>query len=95
MITIRTIDMKELDNTMITIEDLSMMLRQDKLMIAKKINIAKLQAVAMLKTGKPGRPKRLFDRSEINELFDISKSAAPSTNNVWAQNENNQANSMA
>lgn len=90
------IELKDLSDSMITIDDLAKIVGQTKLTVQKKINSAKIQTVAMLKTGKPGRPSRLFNRSEVNALFDISASPANSSSeNVSSEDENNQDTSVS
>jgi hypothetical protein len=91
MTDIRTIELKDVSDDMITIDELCKIVGQTKLTVQKKINTSKLATIAMLKTGKPGRPSRLFNRGEINALFDIQTSPASSVSeNVSSSNENNQ-----
>lgn len=87
-----TIEMKNLDDTMITIDDAARITGKTKLTIQKKFKEANLETVAMLRTGKVGRPSRLFRRSDFNALFNISASAVVTkqeTANTEAANNQN------
>ena len=91
-----TIDMKDMNDTLISIDEIAGIVGQTKLTVQKKINTAKLETVAMLRTGKPGRPSRLFNRSEVNAIFNLSASPAISTKeNQSTKIENNQTGNMA
>ena len=91
MTDIQTIELKDVSDDMITIDELCKIVSQNKLTVQKKINTAKLTTIAMLKTGKPGRPSRLFNRGEINALFEIQTSPANnSTENVSNEKQDNQ-----
>ena len=93
---IRVVEMKDLDDSMITIDELCKIVGQTKLTVQKKIAAAKLETVAMLRSGKPGRPSRLFNRSEVNALFDIHATAKNSSSeNVSSDEQNNQGGSVA
>lgn len=83
-------------DNMITIDEITKIVGQNKLTVQKKIQQAKLESVGMLKSGKRGRPARIFNRGEINELFGISTSPAISnTENVSSNNENDQNSGVA
>jgi hypothetical protein len=91
---IPTIEMKDLDDSLITIDEASKISGQNKLTVQKKFKEAKIQTVAMLKTGKAGRPSRLFKRSDFNAIYNISASPATQTENS-SEAENNQNSIMA
>lgn len=83
-------------DNMITIDEITKIVGLNKLTVQKKIQQSKLQSIGMLKSGKRGRPSRIFNRSEVNALFDIPTSAAISnTENVSSNNENDQNSGMA
>lgn len=86
----------ELTDNMITIDEITKIVGLNKLTVQKKIQQSKLQSIGMLKSGKRGRPSRIFNRSEVNALFDIPTSAAISnTENVSSNNENDQNSGVA
>jgi len=96
MTDIRIVEMNEFDDSMITIDEITKIVGQNKLTVQKKIQQAKLESVGMLKSGKRGRPARIFNRGAINELFGISTSPAISnTENVSSNNENDQNSGVA
>lgn len=96
MADIRIVEMNELDDSMITIDEITKIVGLNKLTVQKKIQQAKLESIAMLKSGKRGRPARIFNRSEVNALFDIPTSAAiNNTENVSSNNEDDQNRSVA
>jgi predicted transcriptional regulator len=72
------IELKNLDDTMITIDDAAKITGKTKLTIQKKFSENKLETVAMLRTGKVGRPSRLYRRSDFNAIFNITTSAVQS-----------------
>jgi predicted transcriptional regulator len=91
MTDIRIMDMNDFTDDMITIDEISKIVGQNKLTIQKKIAAAKLETIGMLKTGKRGRPSRIFNRSEVNAIFDIPTSVTSiKTENVSSNDENNQ-----
>jgi predicted ArsR family transcriptional regulator len=93
---IRIVEMNELDDSMITIDEITKIVGLNKLTVQKKIQQAKLESIAMLKSGKRGRPARIFNRGAINDLFGISTSPAISnTENVSSNNENDQNRDLA
>ena len=90
------IELKDLSDSMITIDEITKIVGLNKLTVQKKIATAKLSTIGMLKSGKRGRPSRIFNRSEVNALFDIPTSAAiNNTENVSSNNENDQDRSVA
>jgi predicted ArsR family transcriptional regulator len=96
MADIRIVEMNELDDSMITIDEITKIVGLNKLTVQKKIQQAKLESIAMLKSGKRGRPARIFNRGAINDLFGISTSPAISnTENVSSNNENDQNRDLA
>jgi predicted ArsR family transcriptional regulator len=96
MADIRIVEMNELDDSMITIDEITKIVGLNKLTVQKKIQQAKLESIAMLKSGKRGRPDRIFNRGAINDLFGISTSPAISnTENVSSNNENDQNRDLA
>ena len=96
MADIRIVEMNELDDSMITIDEITKNVGLNKLTVQKKIQQAKLESIAMLKSGKRGRPARIFNRGAINDLFGISTSPAISnTENVSSNNENDQNRDLA
>jgi predicted ArsR family transcriptional regulator len=96
MTDIRIVEMNELDDSMITIDEITKIVGLNKLTVQKKIQQAKLESIAMLKSGKRGRPARIFKRSEVNALFDIPTVAAISnTEIVSSNNENDQNRDLA
>lgn len=83
-------------DNMITIDEITKIVGLNKLTVQKKIQQAKLESIAMLKSGKRGRPARIFNRGAINDLFGISTSPAISnTENVSSNNENDQNRDLA
>ena len=83
-------------DNMITIDEITKIVGLNKLTVQKKIQQAKLESIAMLKSGKRGRPARIFNRSEVNALFDIPTSAAiNNTENVSSNNEDDQNRDLA
>jgi|688.fasta_scaffold1707272_1 hypothetical protein len=96
MTDIRIVEMNDLEDNMITIDEITKIVGLNKLTVQKKIQQAKLESIAMLKSGKRGRPARIFNRSEVNAIFDISTSPAISnTENVSSTDANNQNSSVA
>lgn len=96
MTDIRIVETNDLEDNMITIDEITKIVGLNKLTVQKKIQQAKLPTIGMLKTGKRGRPSRIFNRSEVNAIFDISTSpASSSTENVSSADENNQNSSVA
>lgn len=96
MTDIRIVEMSELQNNMITIDEITKIAGLNKLTVQKKIQQAKLESIGMLKSGKRGRPARIFNRSEVNALFDIPTPATfSSTENVSSNNENDQNRDLA
>jgi predicted ArsR family transcriptional regulator len=96
MADIRIVEMNELDDSMVTIDEITKIVGLNKLTVQKKIQQAKLESIAMLKSGKRGRPARIFNRGAINDLFGISTSPAISnTENVSSNNENDQNRDLA
>jgi hypothetical protein len=85
------IELNNLDDTMITIDDAARITGKTKLTIQKKFKENNLQTVAMLRTGKVGRPSRLYLRSDFNAIFNITTSAVQSVGeNTETAIENNQ-----
>lgn len=72
------------DSKMITIEDAARISGQTKLTVQKKFAAANIQAVAMLRKGKVGRPSRLFNRSDFNRVYGLAGNAPVNTNAVTA-----------
>lgn len=96
MSNIPTIEMKDLNDTMITFEEAEKISGQTRLTIQKKFKENRIEAIAMLKTGKPGRPSRVFNRSEFNAVYNLSASPAiVQEENVSSSNENNQDRTVA
>jgi predicted ArsR family transcriptional regulator len=96
MTDIRIVEMNDLEDNMITIDEITKIVGLNKLTVQKKIQQAKLQTIGMLKTGKRGRPSRIFNRSEVNAIFEISTSPAISnTENVSSTDANNQNSGVA
>jgi predicted ArsR family transcriptional regulator len=96
MTDIRIVEMKDFEDNMITIDEIAKIVGLNKLTIQKKIQQEKIQSIGMLKTGKRGRPSRIFNRGEVNAIFDISASSASiSTQNVSTTNENHKNSGMA
>lgn len=96
MTDIRIVEMSELEDNMITIDEITKIVGLNKLTVQKKIATAKLSTIGMLKSGKRGRPSRIFNRSEVNALFDIPTSAAiNNTENVSSNNEDDQNSGVA
>jgi len=96
MTDIRIVEMNDLEDNMITIDEITKIVGLNKLTVQKKIQQAKLQTIGMLKTGKRGRPSRIFNRSEVNAIFEISASPAISnTENVSSTDANNQNSGVA
>ncbi len=96
MTDIRIVEMNDLEDNMITIDEITKIVCLNKLTVQKKIQQAKLQTIGMLKTGKRGRPSRIFNRSEVNAIFEISTSPAISnTENVSSTDANNQNSGVA
>ena len=96
MSNIPTIEMKDLNDTMITFEEAEKISGHTRLTIQKKFKENKIEAIAMLKTGKPGRPSRVFNRSDFNAVYNLSASPAiVQEENVSSSNENNQDRSVA
>lgn len=71
MSNIPTIEMKDFNETMITLEEAEKISGQTRLTIQKKFKENKIEAVAMLKSGKPGRPSRVFNRGDFNAIYGI------------------------
>jgi hypothetical protein len=95
MSNIPTIEMKDFNETMITFDEAEKISGQTRLTIQKKFKENKVEAIAMLKSGKPGRPTRVFNRSDFNAIYGISASPAiTSSENVSSSNENNQNSSL-
>jgi hypothetical protein len=92
MSNIPTIEMKDLNNTMITLDDAEKISGHTRLTIQKKFRENKIEAIAMLKTGKPGRPSRVFNRSDFNALYGISASPANSSSENVSSNQQNDQN---
>lgn len=76
------INMSDLDDSkMITIEDAARISGQTKLTVQKKFASANIQAVAMLRKGKVGRPSRLFSRDDFNRAYNLAANT-PVVNNT-------------
>lgn len=96
MSNIPTIEMKEFNETMITLEEAEKISGQTRLTIQKKFKENKIEAVAMLKSGKPGRPSRVFNRGDFNAIYGIVASPANSSSeNVSSAEQNNQDRGVA
>lgn len=96
MSNIPTIEMKEFNETMITFDEAEKISGQTRLTIQKKFKENKVEAIAMLKSGKPGRPTRVFNRSDFNAIYGISASPAiTSSENVSSAEQNNQNGGVA
>lgn len=77
------INMSDLDDSkMITIEDAARISGQTKLTVQKKFASANIQAVAMLRKGKVGRPSRLFNRDDFNRIYGLAANAPVANNTV-------------
>ena len=77
------ININDLDDTqMITIEDAARISGQTKLTVQKKFAAANIEAVAMLRKGKVGRPSRLFNRSDFNRVYGLAPSAPVNANSA-------------
>lgn len=90
-----TIEINNLDDTMITIDDAAKITGKSKLTIQKKFKESNMETVAYLRTGKVGRPSRLFRRSDFNAIFGVS--ASPVVNQQETSEstiENNQNGDM-
>lgn len=68
---IETISPAEVKENMITISEIVTQFNIESVEVQKKISKSKVLPVAMLKKGSAGRPSRLFDRSQIEELFGL------------------------
>jgi hypothetical protein len=93
MTDVRIIEMSEFDDSMITIDEISSITNMSKLAVQKKIASEKLQAIGMLKSGKRGRPSRLFDRSQVNAIFEISTPLPFKNKEVLSSSDENNQNS--
>lgn len=81
------ININDLDDTqMITIEDAARISGQTKLTVQKKFAANNVEAVAMLRKGKVGRPSRLFNRSDFNRVYGLTASAPVNTNSASQNN---------
>lgn len=79
------INMSDLDDSkMITIEDAARISGQTKLTVQKKFAAANIEAVAMLRKGKVGRPSRLFNRADFNRIYGLAGNTPVNTNAVTA-----------
>jgi hypothetical protein len=95
MSNIPTIEMKDFNETMITLEEAEKISGQTRLTIQKKFKESKIEAIAMLKSGKPGRPSRVFNRGDFNAIYGIVTSPAiTSSENVSSVEQNNQDRSV-
>lgn len=96
MSNIPTIQMNDMTDSMITLEEAERISGQTRLTIQKKFKQDNIQAIAMLKTGKPGRPARVFNRGDFNAAYGISTSPANlSEQSLPTNNQNNQNRNMA
>ena len=95
MSNIPVIEMKDFNETMITLEECEKVSGQTRLTIQKKFKENKIEAISMLKSGKPGRPSRIFNRGDFNAMYGIvTSSANSSSENVSSAEQNNQDRSV-
>lgn len=76
MSNVNTITKSDMTENMITIDELCRLSGLTKLTVQKKLRNANIQPVAMLKTGSVGRPSRIFNRENVNGIFNIPGSAS-------------------
>ena len=95
MSNIPVIEMKDFNETMITLEECEKVSGQTRLTIQKKFKENKIEAISMLKSGMPGRPSRIFNRGDFNAMYGIvTSSANSSSENVSSAEQNNQDRSV-
>ena len=93
---IPTIQISDMNDSMITLEEAERISGQNRLTIQKKFRQDNIQPIAMLKTGKPGRPSRVFNRGDFNAIYGIVASPANSSSeNVSSAEQNDQDNRVA
>jgi len=93
---IPTIVMGDMNETMITLDEAEKISGHTRLTIQKKFNEKNIEAIAMVKSGKPGRPSRVFKRSDFNEIYGIVASPTNSSSeNVSSVEQNDQNNRVA
>jgi hypothetical protein len=69
------ITQEELVNTQATVAQAVTETGRDAAFVGKAIRLADLQAVASVKTNKPGRPPRVFNRAELFAAVEAAEQA--------------------